>query len=270
MSTATASTRLFRLGYPLSRMRVSVPAAFRGPLCGFSPANESASRPPQKRANHMTPKATCTTTGRTDMAGSTSDPDFDRIYNREWFMGHHALRDEYRAVANVIHDVFYHEVCSCIDVGCGMAFVIERLAELGWGAIGVDGSKLAIELAPESVRGRVSVCDLTVPHALGREGEFGLVICTEVAEHLRAEFADTLVSGVAGCMRSGGFVMWTAATPGQGGNDHVNEQPHEYWISRFEKRGLNLDKMRTGYIREQLAVACNGMHWFGRNTLVFK
>jgi hypothetical protein len=36
-------------------------------------------------------------------------------------------------------------------------------------------------------------------------------------------------------------VVFTAATPGQGGGaDHVNEQPHEYWIKKFEQRGYDL------------------------------
>jgi hypothetical protein len=49
------------------------------------------------------------------------------------------------------------------------------------------------------------------------------VICTEVAEHLLAEHADALIENIDRAAAE--WVFFTAATLGQRGFGHVNEQP---------------------------------------------
>src|SRR5271165_2084530 len=172
----------------------------------------------------------------------------EATYPREWFRGHYALRDEYRTVADVLHETFVF--VSCVDIGCGVGFIIERLHELGHEAAGVDGCENARAEAPEAVQDKIRIVDITAP--LFAPDRHDLVVCTEVAEHLEAVHADRLVEVVCGAAR--GSIFFTAATPGQGGNDHVNEQPHEYWIQRFEVHGKTLDMVTTLRVRERLAV----------------
>lgn len=200
----------------------------------------------------------------------------DDVYTREWFQAHYQLRDEYRAVADVLLDVFFddrpHRMI--VDVGCGAALLLERLRERQALAWGVDGAQAAFDTAPADVRPFLELVDLTQPFPPERDRHwpfyFELVICTEVAEHLEAEHAEVLVDHVVGRRTEFGHVFFTAATPGQGGTDHVNEQPHEYWIEKFRRRGLTLDRMRTDFIRGELADKCPSMAWFGRNSLVFR
>jgi hypothetical protein len=66
-----------------------------------------------------------------------------------------------------------------------------------------------------------------------------VAISFEVAEHLPEAYADRFVNLM--CLGSDNVVV-SAATPGQGGLDHVNEQPHEYWISKFSQRGYGYDE----------------------------
>ena len=54
-------------------------------------------------------------------------------------------------------------------------------------------------------------------------GRYDLVICTEVAEHLLAEHADTLIENIDRAAAE--WVFFTAAALGQRGFGHVNEQP---------------------------------------------
>jgi len=50
------------------------------------------------------------------------------------------------------------------------------------------------------------------------------------------------------------MVFLTAAEVGQeGGLNHVNEQPNSYWISKFEQRGLKLEKQLTARARTTFA-----------------
>ncbi len=60
-------------------------------------------------------------------------------------------------------------------------------------------------------------------------------MCTEVAEHLPESAADTLVETIVRHAKE--LILFSAATPGQGGYRHINEQPHEYWEKKFLEAG---------------------------------
>lgn len=60
--------------------------------------------------------------------------------------------------------------------------------------------------------------DVGAPIELHRR--FDLVLCLEVAEHLPASAADTLVRSLTGL---GNVIAFSAAIPFQGGANHVNE-----------------------------------------------
>ena len=62
---------------------------------------------------------------------------------------------------------------------------------------------------------------------------FDLAICFEVAEHLEEHWADRLVDTLSDCAP---IIVFSAATPGQGGSYHHNEQPHSYWLDKFKER----------------------------------
>jgi glycosyltransferase involved in cell wall biosynthesis len=87
----------------------------------------------------------------------------------------------------------------------------------------------------------------------------------EVAEHIPARLADSFVNLL--CSYSS-IIVFSAATPGQGGTDHVNEQPHEYWIEKFWQRGFGWDKDRSIQWRSiwrQKGTAS----WYSKNLMVF-
>ena len=89
-----------------------------------------------------------------------------------------------------------------------------------------------------------------------------VVVLLEVAEHLPETFA----GDVHFLRRAGRAVVFTAATPGQGGTDHVNEQPHEYWIAKFARRGFHYDSPRADRWRSQWRQ--RDVAWFYCNNLM--
>jgi hypothetical protein len=95
---------------------------------------------------------------------------------------------------------------------------------------------------------------------------FDVVISLEVAEHLPPAVADRFVDLLAGRARR--TVVFSAATPGQGGVDHVNEQPHRYWIERFEKRGFRFDEERSRAWRDSWH-GTGVAWWYRRNLMLF-
>ncbi len=127
-----------------------------------------------------------------------------------------------------------------IDVGCGPGHLLSALHSRGIRVLGLDYSK-ASEAAVKSKGLAFGHFDLLQEKALPGS-PWDLVVCCEVAEHLEAQhagvFLDNLTSG-------GNLIFLTAAEPGGGGLNHVNEQPNSYWISRLEQRGFLFDSDLT-------------------------
>jgi hypothetical protein len=70
-----------------------------------------------------------------------------------------------------------------------------------------------------------------------------LTLCLEVAEHISMNAGLQLVKNIC---RTSSYVIFSAATPGQGGYNHINEKPFEYWVSLFESNGfVGLDVFRN-------------------------
>ncbi len=106
--------------------------------------------------------------------------------------------------------------------------------------------------------------DLTKNPAAEVSEGFDVLFCFEVAEHMPVALGDRLVEFLAGFNST---VVFSAAQPGQGGTGHINEQPCDYWIARFEKFGFRFDSEATKQLRD--AFTRNGAaQWFRNNPLV--
>jgi len=118
-----------------------------------------------------------------------------------------------------------------VDVGCGTGLLLVALRERGVQVQGMEYSQAACRICEE--RGlivyRVDLEKDAIPPM-----KADVVVSTEVAEHLPETCADRFVEVLCGISDA---VVITAATPGQGGTDHVNEQPHAYWVGKFQARG---------------------------------
>lgn len=95
---------------------------------------------------------------------------------------------------------------------------------------------------------------------------FDVVCCTEVAEHIPEQFAGKLVDTLT---RLGRNIVFTAATPGQGGTDHVNEQPHSYWIEKFAEHQYEFCEEITKHWSMEWRKS-NVAQWYWMNLLVFR
>lgn len=185
------------------------------------------------------------------------------IYDRAFFTAHVPWQAEYSLIADALSARLGFS--SVLDLGCGNGFLIARLAASGKAVDGIDGSAHALEFAAPDIAPRIQVMDLARPLWLGRRD---LVICSEVAEHLDANYAEILVDNI--CVNCRHWVFFTAATPGQGGHHHVNEQPHEYWIAKFGRRHFRLDEERTQALRRDFSGCLNTIWWFTKNAMVFR
>lgn len=123
-------------------------------------------------------------------------------------------------------------VNSFIDIGCGTGTWLAVAKELGVKEIlGVDGVDLTqdeLKIPAENFIKR----DLT--KSIDRGKKFDILFCLEVAEHLPAEFAKTLIDTLT---KHSGLIIFSAAIPGQDGQNHLNEQWPDYWQKLFSANG---------------------------------
>jgi hypothetical protein len=65
-------------------------------------------------------------------------------------------------------------------------------------------------------------------------------------------------------------IIFTAAPPGQGGTNHVNEQPPSYWISKFQERGFKYAEELSQRWRESWEAEDNVESWYQKNLMIFR
>lgn len=131
---------------------------------------------------------------------------------------------------------------SIVDFGCGTGTWLYTAKLFGITEIlGLDGdyidpAQLMIsedEFSPTNLESQVVL-----------EKKYDMAMSLECAEHLSETAADTFVDSL--CTASD-IVLFSAAHPGQGGDNHINEQPIEYWQDKFTERGYSYIEIRDLY-----------------------
>lgn len=163
-----------------------------------------------------------------------------------------------RAVVPVVLENF--QPASLLDVGCGAGAWLAAYLEHGaQDVVGVDGNYVRTDqllVSPDHFRHT----DVSRRFHLGRT--FDLVQCLEVAEHLAPAASQVLVDSL---VAHAPVVIFSAAPPGQGGENHVNERPYEFWRDCFAERGYAL----FDFLRPQILSRRSVEHWYRFNMLVF-
>jgi SAM-dependent methyltransferase len=149
---------------------------------------------------------------------------------------------------------------SVLDIGCGRgAWLAWWLAHGVTDVLGVDGAYVDVDKLHVPKSSFLSF-DLIQPLSLGRE--FDLVQSIEVAEHLPAAAADQFINNL---VQHGKLIMFSAAIPGQGGSQHINEQPMEHWRSKFAARGYEVFDFLRPIVKDDRNLA----FWYRHNILLY-
>ncbi len=149
---------------------------------------------------------------------------------------------------------------SVVDFGCAEGTWLADWKRQGADEVfGIDGKfvdreNLAIN-ADEFM-----AADLSQPIELGRR--FDLAQSLEVAEHLPRERAAIFVGNL---VRHSSMILFSAAPPGQGGLNHINEQPYDYWRNLFAVHKYSL----FDCIRDQICNVKSIAPWYRYNTFLY-
>jgi SAM-dependent methyltransferase len=152
------------------------------------------------------------------------------------------------------------DVRSAVDVGCGVGPWLAVLQSIGIDDyLGIDGGYVdrgKLRIAPT----RFQAADLTQPMRLGRK--FDLVLCLEVAEHLPAAVAPTLVQSLCAF---GDVVLFSAAIPLQLGIHHINLRWPDYWAELFARQSF----VCVDCLRRQVWTNQKVSWWYAQNAVLY-
>jgi hypothetical protein len=149
---------------------------------------------------------------------------------------------------------------SMVDVGCGVGGWLRAFSQLGVSDyLGFDGDYVPREML-KIPSDRFRATDLAKLTSVGRR--FDLACSLEVAEHLPASSARTLVGAL---VEAAPVVLFSAAIPDQGGQDHINEQWQSYWHALFVERGF----VAIDCIRPAVFGDARVEWWYRQNVLVY-
>ena len=161
-------------------------------------------------------------------------------------------------LGNVLQEI--PEVNSAVDFGCGVGTWLSVLNDQGVTTVqGYDGFWVNTELLEIPAQ---CFTQVNLEESVALDRRFDLAISLEVAEHLQPGAADTFVETLTS---AADFVLFSAAIPAQGGNQHVNEQWQQYWCDLFEKREYQaVDLLRTRIWNDNKIPI-----WYRQNILLF-
>lgn len=153
-------------------------------------------------------------------------------YNHAFYVNRHKIT---KYAANKVLDILseYITISSMADVGGGVGTWLKMAQE----KFGVESENLLLIEGDYVEEGLLQISPKQwIPWNLENrfhvEGRFDMVVSLEVAEHLSSGRAKTFCEDLTALSD---VVLFSAATPFQGGTGHINEQPLSYWVRLFKK-----------------------------------
>ena len=149
-----------------------------------------------------------------------------------------------------------YEPKSVLDIGCGIGAYLDIFKKYGAEVVGVDGIPKSASILKDS---EYIVHDLSQPFFYDKL--YDVVVCVEVLEHLTEGQSIDILNTIV--KHAGNTIVFSAAVPGQNGENHINCQPIGYWLEKFSDLGWIPDVTESLGIR-----AISSMSWFKHNLVV--
>lgn len=169
-------------------------------------------------------------------------------------------------IVPILTDIF--RPTNVIDVGCGLGNFLKIFSQNGvTDFLGLDGDwvdrKLLTQNIAEDKFKKIDLDNEFTSFVKEHSFKYDLLISLEVAEHLKPSTAPYFVSSLC---RLSDNIIFSAAIPFQGGENHINEQWPTYWIELFKANGF----VCRDVIRPKIWDNSKIHWWYRQNMLYFK
>lgn len=152
------------------------------------------------------------------------------------------------------------DIKSVVDIGCGIGTWLSVCKDYGINDIlGVDGDYVNRDqlLIPQN---QFLAFDITKRINIDRR--FDMAISLEVGEHLPQKSAEVYVKSL---VDLSDVILFSAAIPFQGGENHINCQWPEYWVNLFNNEKYSVIDL----IRKKVWNKPSVDHWYSQNAFLF-
>ncbi|MEZ9898250.1 methyltransferase domain-containing protein [Vibrio breoganii] len=185
--------------------------------------------------------------------------DVEHAYNDDFFR--YINKGSELAAEAIIPIIKKHFVVdSVLDVGCGSGTWLKVWKEHNIEDVyGIDGNSLKDK---EILVPRKNLLSMNLCSSFNLDRRFTVTQCLEVAEHIPQKYSLLLVESI--CKHSD-IVIFSAAPPGQGGENHVNEQCYDYWRNIFKMNGFDAYDI----IRPKISGLKSIPPWYKYNLLIY-
>lgn len=186
------------------------------------------------------------------------------VYNSE-FYSHQAAGslESARIILPKVFDLLSHvevSVRSFVDIGAGAGTWARTASDLGVNDVcAIEGEW--IEPVATFVRKELyRYEDASAPISFNRR--YDLAVSLEVGEHIGANNAAIFAHNL---VKSSDILLFSAAIPGQGGTDHINEQWPNYWVQILASHGYRVFDVIRWMLWDEDTVP----FWYRQNLLLF-
>jgi SAM-dependent methyltransferase len=150
---------------------------------------------------------------------------------------------------------------SVVDFGCGIGTFLHCFKEQGVkDVLGIDGPWVDKQLLSKYLASN-EFMQADLENEINLPKKYDLAISVEVAEHLSDHAAETFVNNL---VNAGNVIVFSAALPLQGGQNHINEQWIQYWEEKFSKHGYIVHDVLRPILWENQ----NVFWWYRQNMVV--
>ena len=188
-------------------------------------------------------------------------PNFIKMTNKKVKYIHEEVVHNFKAANEVVPTLIkLLEPKSVVDVGCGIGTWLKVFKDNGVkNILGIDGEyvdKNLLKIEFESFK------DFDLEKLYISNSKYDLAISLEVAEHLSELNSDVFIKTLTGLSDT---VIFSAAIPNQGGQNHINEKEPRYWIEKFE----SLEYKTLDILRPIFWNNTNIDWWYRQNFILF-
>jgi SAM-dependent methyltransferase len=155
----------------------------------------------------------------------------------------------------------YYNPKSVVDFGCGLGTFLKAFKEKGVvEVLGLDGEWVNRALLNNYLDTN-EFLEVNLETKIDLKKKYDLAVSLEVAEHLCKEKAALFVQNL---VNASDVILFSAAIPFQGGQNHINEQWVEFWQDKFSKHNYVFNDI----IRRDLWNNKEVKWWYKQNIFI--